>query len=541
MYQVTKRFHRDRSGNFAMFGAILCVPLVLGAGVAIDLSTVSRYRAELQQAIDAATLAVAREGKNINDAQAQAIADQFLTGNLDPTYTRLVVVREETVVRVQAETRAPMAFGALLGYDEYPVVAAASADTAYTSYEIALVLDTTGSMQGGKLTAMKEAVIGLIDTMSGQVGNKDKLKFSLVPFSSFVNVGPEHGPKFDKDGRQIAGTGAKWLDLKGDSPIKQTELAQGVSRFQLYANLGQQWSGCVEARPQAGRDYDVTTASADPVRPESLYVPAFAIDEPDSGGYANSYIKSNADPLGTTAKARKDRWAKYGVATDGGGLPLLNGVLSLVANLLGLSSGQTISIDTGPSGFQGFNKGPNFACGTQPIVPLTNDYALLRSKVNSLQARGTTNITEGVAWGTRVLTPGEPFPQARDLRKGGVEKIMIVLTDGSNVLGNNNTGLRSSYSSYGFLIDGRLGTTSGNSAQTNSLMNDRTLAACAHAKEEGMLVYTIRLEEPDVKTGTMLRQCATSEGHYFDAPSRNQLDDVFQTIKDRIVRVRIAS
>src|SRR5690606_29413698 len=121
-------------------------------------------------------------------------------------------------------------------------------------YEITLVLDTTGSMKGGKLTAMKDAVTGMIDSMSAQVNDKQKLRFAVVPFSSFVNVGPQHGPDFDKDGKQVPGTGAPWLDLKGQSPVKQVELSPGVSRFQLYRNLGQKWSGCVEARPPEG-DY----------------------------------------------------------------------------------------------------------------------------------------------------------------------------------------------------------------------------------------------------------------------------------------------
>jgi Flp pilus assembly protein TadG len=551
MNSAIKRLRDDRAGNFAIFGGILCIPLVMGAGLAIDLSTISQYRSELQQAIDAATLAVAREGKAISDEEAQAIADTFIATNLDPNHTRLTVVRQETLVSVRAETRAPMAFGALFGYDEYPVVAAASADTAYATYEVALVLDTTGSMQGGKLVAMKDAVSGLIDTMSNQVNDKNKLRFSLVPFSSFVNVGPEHGPKFDKDGKQIAETGAEWLDLAGASPVAQSELEAGVSRFQLYANLGQTWSGCVESRMEDGRDFDVNARPADPSEPESLYVPAFAIDEPDEPGYANSYIRSDARLRDNAPGQRKKRWAKYGVATNANGDPLLGGILGL----LGLGGGEeddedegggggggrVISIDTGRSGFQGYNKGPNFGCGSQPIVPLTNDYASLKAKVDALTAQGTTNITEGVAWGTRVLTPGEPFGQAQDRKKTGVEKIMIVLTDGSNVLGNNNTALRSSYSSYGYLVDGRLGVVSANASQSNVLMNDRTLAACTYAKEDGMTVYTIRLEEPDVKTGMMLEQCATSPAHFFDAPSRSQLDEVFQTIKDRIARVRIAS
>lgn len=531
----------NRDGNFAVFGAILSLPLVMAAGVAVDIATISRYKTELQQAIDAATLAVAREGKTVNARQAQEIAGIFISNNLDPDYTRLRVELGETTVRVSAQTRAPLAFGALFGYDDFPIVAAASADTAYASYEIALVLDTTGSMQGGKLVAMKEAVNGMIDSMAAQVNDKEKLRFAVVPFSSFVNVGPEHGPKFDTNGKQIAGTGAKWLDLKGASPVKQSELGTGVSRFQLYHNLGQQWAGCVEARAPGGRGYDTGNAPADPARPESLYVPAFAIDEPDAGGYANSYIASAADPLDTSAAARRRRWAKYGVATGAGGEPLLEGVLRAVLALLGLAANVTaIPIDTGVS-VHGYSRGPNFGCGVQPIRPLGNDYAGLKAKVSALAARGTTNITEGVAWGTRVLTPGEPFPQAQDRKKVGVQKIMIVLTDGSNVLGVSNTALRSDYTSYGYLIDGRLGATSGNAAATNALMNDKTQAACEVARNEGITVYTIRLEEPDMKTGMMLKDCATSADHFFDAPSRSQLDDVFQTIRDRIVRVRISS
>ena len=72
-------------------------------------------------------------------------------------------------------------------------------------------------------------------------------------------------------------------------------------------------------------------------------------------------------------------------------------------------------------------------------------------------------------------------------------------------------------------------------------MNARTLAACTAAKAAGVEIYTIRLEEPDVATGTMLKECASAEDHYFDVPSRTQLDEAFGKIKDRIVRIRISS
>ena len=72
-------------------------------------------------------------------------------------------------------------------------------------------------------------------------------------------------------------------------------------------------------------------------------------------------------------------------------------------------------------------------------------------------------------------------------------------------------------------------------------MNAKTLEACTDAKESGIEIYTIRLEEPDRATGTMLQQCASAPDHYFDVPSRAQLDETFGKIRDRMVRVRIAS
>jgi Flp pilus assembly protein TadG len=532
MKTTARRFVRNEAGNFAIMASMLAIPLVVSAGVALDLSTITRTRAELQQAMDAAVLAVAREGKDANDAEAVQIAMNFVATNYDLKYTDLKVVRDGTAVSIQAQTRAHMAFGGLFGYDDWEVAAMSSADIAYASYEIALVLDTTGSMAGGKLTAMKDAVDGMVESMSAQVQDKDKLRFSLVPFATFVNVGPQFGPKFDAQGLQVAGSGAAWLDLEGRNPMPQTELRPGASRFQAYHNMGQKWSGCVETRMPDGKDYDAEDIAAAQNDPRSLFVPAFAPDEPADGGFRNNYIDAEVRPNDHSAVARKAKHAKYGIPTDNRGEPLVGGALKAVVGLLGLGGG--IAIDS--SG----GKGPGNGCTAQPITPLTNDYAKVRGNVKALAASGTTNIMEGVAWGTRVLTPGEPFGEGGKTGDLGLEKIMVVLTDGANVLGNNGTEVGSSYSSFGYAVDGRLANAASASG-SNSSMNARTLAACQHAKSHGIIVYTIRLEEPDVKTGTMLQECATSPDHYFDAPSRTQLDEVFQKIKDRVVRLRLSS
>ena len=542
MSSTCSAFASDRRGNFAILTATLSVPMLFAAAYMIDVSMITRTKTELQQALDAAVLAVAREGKDISLTDAEIIAKHFLDTNLPDGHSGLAVKKDGTRFTVEADTKAPMAFGGLLGYSSWPVKGKATADIAYASYEIALVLDTTGSMAGGKLSAMKDAVLGLIDTMATQVKDPEKLKFATVPFNNFVNVGAGFGPNFDKNGKQIAGTGANWLDLKGASDFPQSELAPSVSRFQLYSNVGQKWPGCVETRHVGSSgSLDVDDTAPDWAKAETLFVPAFAIDEPESNAYGNSYIVSNAKPAVQSVAEKRKRLAKYGVATDTAGNPLLDGVVQPVTQLVFSLGRLIVPIDTGTSPKNGMPKGPGNGCNVAPITPLTNDYAGLKAKVNSLVAAGTTNIMEGVAWGNRVLSPGAPFGESAAKTNNNLDRIMVVLTDGSNVFGNAPNDLGSSYSSQGYLVDGRLGIAAGGSSATNTLMNARTLAACQVAKDAGIEVYTIRLEEPNVATGTMLKECASDPDHYFDVPNRTQLDEAFGKIRDRIVKVRISS
>ncbi len=534
-----RAFRCDHGGNFAVIMALAAVPLVGAAGLAVDYANVSRSHSELQNALDAAVLAVAQRGDKISDEEARNIAASFLTGNLSGAYRNMVVTRNDTSVTLSAETSLPLSFGGVFGWDEASIAASSTADMAFAYYEIALVLDTTGSMAGGKLRSMKEAVIGLIDDLSSRVTDKERLKFALVPFATFVNVGPQFGPTFDRKGKMVPGSGAAWLDLQGVGPIPQMDLLSGLSRFEVAHHLKQDWKGCVETRmPTNGFAHDVDDTPAVATDRYSLFIPAFAIDEPDPTrqiSYPNNYISSSADPTSSTSAERARRLEKYGLKNAAA--EAKKGYTTLVG------------LNVGPEGWVSINDnfprgtGPSRGCVTQPITPLSNDYADLKRKVNSLVADGNTNIMEGVAWGMRVLSPQEPFSEGRE-PASDVEKIMIVLTDGSNTFGvqGSSNVFRSTYSSFGYLISNRLTTLRSNSAVTDA-MNAKTLEACRNAKgrdDEKITVFTIRLEEPDVKTGMMLKDCATTPGHFFDSPSREQLDNVFKEIRDGITKLRLS-
>jgi Flp pilus assembly protein TadG len=513
------------------------VPLLLTVGLSVDYFNMSRVKTELQQAIDSAALAVASEGDGISQTRAEWIATKFMQENFQFPHLSPTVTISGTNVLVRAAAIVPINFGGLFGVPTVTVNADAATTIAYANYEIALALDTTGSMAGGKLSAMKDAVNGLVDTMEAQNTRVGSLKFSVVPFSSKVNVGSQFGPAYDFAGN-VTRQPADWLDALAASPIAQNDLDPGVSRFVMMKHLNTVWEGCVEARHSAaGSPYDVNDAAPNAGDAATLFVPAFASDEPDSGSYPNSYIADGLNPIG--GGAPYERMGRYGASYA----PAFK-TLSFGAQVTESAAWAPVPADYSNQTYYGgypVPKGPNFGCDVQPILPLTANFNAVRTKVNSLQALGSTNILEGAVWGWKTLSSRPPFTEGRPGSNVGTRKIVVLLTDGTNNLGPISNALGSSHSSYGYLVDGRLGMTSGTDAAVTNAMNAKTLAACTNAKADNIEIYTIRLEEPNVATGSMLRDCATDEDHYIDVPNRALLDEAFEKIKDKITLVRLSS
>ena len=67
--------------------------------------------------------------------------------------------------------------------------------------------------------------------------------------------------------------------------------------------------------------------------------------------------------------------------------------------------------------------GPNYSCTTEPITPLTDvtvpeGLAAINAAIDRMAPNGNTNVPEGMAWGWRTVSSGEPFTQGRPNRKG---------------------------------------------------------------------------------------------------------------------------
>ena len=361
-----------------------------------------------------------------------------------------------------------------------------------------------------------------------------------------------------------------WIDTGAKSPVHADNLVEGLNRFDLYDHMGFEWKGCVAARPAP---YDVDDTKPRVSKPETLFVPIFHPDEPDKTGryedYANNYV-DDVMSLGLGGLIDIGNPVKYGLPWDvimliDGMTPaaaqktlislgLLNADGSCTDQLIdvNLGSGQECSNGGNPlnpntwspvtihPNYQYYSDvtttiGPGFSCEMSPIVPLTSNYQTVKSAIRSLNASGSTNISEGVAWGHRVLSPSIPFRQG-DRYSTSVMKVMVVLSDGNNMIVKRSHPGGSDFSAYGYMNNYRLEGVEGSYDQQEILdaMDKRTELACADAKKKGIRIFTIRLSLEDQRSEDLLTECASDPADFIDVQDSDKLDEAFKEIADRI-------
>jgi len=178
-----------------------------------------------------------------------------------------------------------------------------------------------------------------------------------------------------------------------------------------------QWKGCVEARPEP---FDVTDDPPNPMAPRTLFTPCFWPDEPGNGkddnslGYANNDMDDgDMPPLGWTNGGEWERRAclfKHDCQ---------NKNMNFIENPPNTSS-------------------PNMACPAK-LLRLTEDRTKVLNKIKELSHwnGGGTVSSEAIMWGWRTLSPKLPLADAKPYGTKNHEKIMVVMTDGENLIGAN--------------------------------------------------------------------------------------------------------
>ncbi len=222
------------------------VPLMMAGGAAVDYGNWVSVQARLQAATDAAALAAGRE-VNLTDEELQRVATDYFDSNFGKpknagTPEMTLTVSQDGKLRIDAHVTVDNYLMKVAGQNNQVLSATAEVSKESTGLEVVLVFDNTGSMASqSRLSTLKVAANDFVEILFGPRAEADSLKVGVVPFSQFVNVGPDKA-------------NAPWLDISGLNPLSRvnfssTSGADPSHNWEAWQTLrNRTWTGCVESR-----------------------------------------------------------------------------------------------------------------------------------------------------------------------------------------------------------------------------------------------------------------------------------------------------
>ena len=182
------KFQTNQDGNIAISFAVTLFILLLAIGASVDNSNLYKTQEKLQSFADMGVLAAASSGLQ-TQAELEEVARIIVESNnsqSDLNITTSLEILPDNSVRVNVAAVQPLIIMDLFRHDAVNMMASADAPPKGTSpLNLALVLDTTQSMSGSKITALRMAANDLIDTLDNQ---DDKVQVSVVPFARYTRI-----------------------------------------------------------------------------------------------------------------------------------------------------------------------------------------------------------------------------------------------------------------------------------------------------------------------------------------------------------------
>ena len=233
-----------------------------------------------------------------------------------------------------------------------------------------------------------------------------------------------------------------------------------------------------------------------------------------------TYMNDVADSLSST----KTFLYKYGY----------NKTWYLTSNCISERTGTEAFTDAAPTGSNKINRmyTSNGSCKpSAELIPLTDDQTLLEDTIDSFYASGWTAGHLGTAWAWYTLSPNwnSVWPTANQPAEYDTEKtakIAILMTDGVyNTQYKDH--IQTRYLTYG-------------NNSPNGSSDSQADQLCTNMKAAGVTVYTVGFELYSSTAKDTLKQCATSEDHYFLADDGDKLRAAFREIAFQIAQLRLS-
>jgi Flp pilus assembly protein TadG len=203
---VTSLFDRFRTllrelrtangANVTITFAIATIPMIGFVGAAVDYSHANSVKAAMQAAVDSTALMLSKQASGLSKSDIQSKADAYFKALFTRTEATGVTVTATysttggSKIVVAANANVKTQFMGLMGMTQMAVGVESMAMWGNSRLRVALVLDTTGSMNSdGKIDALKTATKGLLDQLKAAAAKDGDVYVSIIPFSKDVNVG----------------------------------------------------------------------------------------------------------------------------------------------------------------------------------------------------------------------------------------------------------------------------------------------------------------------------------------------------------------
>lgn len=504
---------KDTSGNVTVMAAITLVALLAAAGSAVDYVRWTNAKTELNAAMDGAVLAgtqaLLEKGKN--EKLALRIANTYFKGMLGNS-TKLRTSRVK--FKLNSKGNGLAAYGQaeiettmlkLVGINKLPLLpknaaevvsAEAGMDGPGGNVEISVMLDVTGSMcddgqgpcnSGSKIDGLKSAAKTLVDTVIWKDQSKYTSRVALVPFSTRIRVAPDGG---------------------------------GGSMMQQLTNLPPTWSGyyniCTSGSGSGGSE---TNGNWTCSKSEVQYMKNWKVMPCVTDRFYNASNNIDYSDHAPGANA----WFN---AHGGDRMPQSFDSSSTAATT---NLGKTAADPA-----YHWNYDPDGGCADVPqndvIQALTNDKTLLKSKIDALEAYGSTAGALGTAFSWFMLSPDwssiwtgastpKPYSMLQEKSSSGapkLRKIAILMTDGA-------------YNTYRGWKD-----------QDVKQVTDYARGLCTKMKDKGVEIYTVGFDLKGLPANdkahatNMLRFCASKNDQFFDASNSKELVAAFKSIGEDV-------
>lgn len=261
---------RDERGSVTIIFSLSLMVMMLFMGLAIDYSRALAFYDRTQVALDAAALKTTKAMANADtsDADLKSLAQLYfdeamkagsaVDAVVDPVKVELNRVTETAALSVTGDVKTVV--GKLVGITSLKKGVAATAVGAAKDIELGVMLDVSGSMKGGKITALKRATRDMIDVLTTANTSTRKARIGLVPYSTSVNAGALAGKA---KGKSASSSGkGKSKDDDDDDEAKGKCVSERKGRH-AFTNASPNKGGAMGAKASNCPDAEITALTDD--------------------------------------------------------------------------------------------------------------------------------------------------------------------------------------------------------------------------------------------------------------------------------------